>query len=115
MEFQRGVDYRKDAQAKFLSCFYCHVSQSLCSDGYQTRGSKCQWKHIVNPVAFAACHDEGLWVQVQQLAGRELCRQQEYISWLDRKYSRLICGQEMTNAMAVINLVLDWRIEQKIK
>ncbi|RFU71790.1 recq family helicase, partial [Trichoderma arundinaceum] len=83
MKFQCRVDYRKDAQAKFLSCFYCHVSQVLCPDGYQTRGSKCQWKHVVIPVAFAACHDKGLWVRVQEeLAGRELCGQQEYISWL---------------------------------
>lgn len=92
MKFQRGVDYRKDAQAKFLSCFYCHVSQSLCVHGYQTWGSKCQWKHIVIPVAFASCHGEGLWVRVQELAGRELRGQREYLSWLGRKYSRLICG-----------------------
>lgn len=120
MKFQRGVDYRKDRQAKFLSCFYCHVSQSLCSDGYQTQGSKCRWKHIVMPVAFAACHNEGLWVRVRELAGRELagwelCGQEEYVSWLGCKYRGLICGQEMTNAMAVFNLVLDWRIGQKIK
>lgn len=67
------------------------------------------------PVAFAACHDEGLWVRVQELAGRELCGQREYLSWLGRKYRRLICGQEMANAMAVFNLILDWCIGQKIK
>lgn len=57
------------------------------------------------PVAFAACHDEGLWVRIQKLAERELCGQREYLSWLGREYSRFFCGQEMTNAMEVFNLV----------
>ena len=113
MEFQRGVDYRKDSQAKFLSCFYCHVSQGLCPDGYKTKGSACRWKHIVIPAAYAACHDETLWVRVQELAGRQLRGEKDYLGWLGRKHGRLVCGQDMTNAMAVFNLILDWRVEQE--
>jgi hypothetical protein len=104
MDFQRGINYRRDPQARFLSCFYCHVSQELCPDGYRSKGTTCRWKHVVMP-------DEGLWRQVQELAGRDLAGEKEYIEWLERKHSKLVCGHEMTNAMAVFDLVVGWRIE----
>jgi superfamily II DNA helicase RecQ len=110
MAFQGQIDYRRDPQAKFLSCFYCHVSQELCTDGYQSRGATCRWKHIVIPVALAACTDEGLWGQVQELAGKELAGEKEYAKWLGQKHQKLVYGQEMTNAMAVFELVLKWRV-----
>lgn len=37
MGFQRTINYRRDRQAQFLSCFYCHVSKELCRDGYKER------------------------------------------------------------------------------
>jgi superfamily II DNA helicase RecQ len=111
MEFQRKINYRRDRQAQFLSCFYCHVSQELCPDGYKTKGATCRWKHVVMPVALAVCTDEGLWRRVQELAGRELLGEKEYLEWLERKHSKLVCGHEMTNAMAVFDLVVKWRFE----
>ena len=87
------------------------MSQELCLDGYKSKGATCQWKHVVIPVALAVCSDKGLWEQVQKLAGRELAREKEYTEWLERKHSKLVCGQEMTNAMAVFDLVVRWRIK----
>ncbi len=115
MEFQRLINYRRDRQAHFLSCFYCHVSQELCAEGYKSKGTSCRWKHVVIPVALAATTHEGLWRRVQELAGKELIGEEAYAEWLGRKHSKLICGQEMTNAMAVFNLVLCWRVEQAIE
>jgi hypothetical protein len=63
------------------------------------------------PVALAACTDKGLWRRVQELAGRELPGEKEYLAWLERKHSKPVCGHEMTNAMAVFDLVVKWRIE----
>jgi hypothetical protein len=60
MEFQRGINYRRDRQAQFLSYFYYHVLQELCPDGYKTKGTTCRWKHVVMPVALAVCTDKGL-------------------------------------------------------
>ncbi len=57
-------------------------------------------------MALAVCSDEGLWEQVQELARRELAREKEYAEWLGRKHSKLVCRQEMTNAMAVFDLVV---------
>jgi hypothetical protein len=114
MDFQRSVDYRRDPQAQFLSCFYCHVSQELCPDGYKTKGATCQWKHVVVPVALAVYTDTGLWEQVQALAGKEIPGEKAYAEWLGRKHSKLVCGQEMTNAMAVFNLILRWRVEKGV-
>jgi hypothetical protein len=48
---------------------------------------------------------------VQELAGRELLREKEYLTWLEQKYNKPICGHEMTNAMAVFDLVVKWRSE----
>jgi hypothetical protein len=114
MGFQGSINYRRDRQAQFLSCFYCHVSQELCLDGYKSRGATCRWKHVVIPVALAVCSDEGLWGQVQELAGRELAGEKEYAEWLERKHSKLVCGQEMSNAMAVFDLVVKWRIKTRV-
>lgn len=114
MDFQRGINYRRDPQAQFLSCFYCHVSQALCPDGYKTKGATCRWKYIVIPVALAVCTDDGLWRRVQELAGRELHGEKEYLEWLERKHSKLVCGHEMTNAMAVFDFVIKWRIETRV-
>jgi superfamily II DNA helicase RecQ len=111
MGFQGSINYRRDRQAQFLSCFYCHVSQELCPDGYKSKGAMCRWKHVVIPVALAVCTDEGLWRQVQELAGRELPGEKEYSEWLERKHSKPVCGHEMTNAMAVFDLVVRWRIK----
>lgn len=55
------IDYHKDRQARFLSCFHCHVSQALCPDGYQDQGASCRWKHVVIPLALAAMTDPALW------------------------------------------------------
>ncbi|KAL2212894.1 hypothetical protein CC79DRAFT_1326816, partial [Sarocladium strictum] len=44
MMFQGKINYRKDKQARFLSCFYCHVSQSLCTEGFKSKGASCRWK-----------------------------------------------------------------------
>lgn len=109
MAFQGQINYRRDPQAKFLSCFYCHISQTLCPDGYQSRGARCRWKHVTIPLALAACTEEVLWGEVQELAGKELKGEQEYVEWLGRKHGKLVCGQEMTNAMAVFGLILRWR------
>jgi superfamily II DNA helicase RecQ len=111
MEFQRKINYRRDRQGQFLSCFYCHVSQELCPDGYKTKGTTCRWKQVVMPVALAVCTDKGLWRRVQELAGRELLGEKEYLEWLERKHSKLVCGHEMSNAMAVFDLVVKWRFE----
>ncbi|KAG0648381.1 DEAD-box ATP-dependent RNA helicase 21 [Hyphodiscus hymeniophilus] len=100
--FQGRINYRRGRQAQFLSCFYCHVSQELCLDGHKSRGTT---------MALAVCADEGLWKQVQELAGRELAGEKEYAEWLELKHSKLVCGQEMTKALAVFDLVVRWRIE----
>lgn len=97
MEFQWKINYRRDRQAQFLSCFYCHVLQELCRDGYKGGGKGCQWKHVVIPAAIAATTEEGLWGRVQELAGRELQEETEYGRWLEQKHPKLVCGQEMTN------------------
>lgn len=114
MEFQGRINYRRDRQAQFLRCFYCHVSQELCRDGYKGGGKECQWKHVVIPAAIAATTEEVLWGRVQELAGRELQEGTEYGRWLEEKHPKLVCGQEMTNAMAVFELVLRWRAEKGI-
>jgi superfamily II DNA helicase RecQ len=38
---QGQLNYRRDAQARFLSCFYCYVSQALCVDGFASKGAQC--------------------------------------------------------------------------
>jgi len=43
---------------------------------------------------------------VQELAGRELAGEREYVQWLERKHGKLVCGHEMTNAMAVFDLTV---------
>ncbi len=48
---------------------------------------------------------------MQELARRELVGEKEYTEWLERKHSKLVCRQEMTNAMAVFDLVVRWHIE----
>ncbi len=48
---------------------------------------------------------------MQELTRRELVGEKEYLEWLERKHSKLVCGHEMTNAMAVFDLVVKWRIE----
>ncbi|KAL6359132.1 hypothetical protein LRP88_09333 [Fusarium phalaenopsidis] len=63
MNFQGLVNYKKDPQARFLSCFYCHVSQELCRDGYETKGASCRWKHAVVPMALAAVTEADIWSQ----------------------------------------------------
>jgi superfamily II DNA helicase RecQ len=115
MEFQRGINYRRDPQAAFLSCYFCHVSQQICTEGYQTRGESCRRKHVVIPVAYAASTDDELWGMVQELAGRKISNGEDYCAWLGRKHGKLVCGQEMTNAMAVFNLVVEWREGRKIQ
>ena len=47
---------------------------------------------------------------MQGLAGKELAGEKEYAKWLGRKHQKLVCGQEMTNAMAVFELVLKWHV-----
>ncbi|KAJ6438049.1 recq family helicase [Purpureocillium lavendulum] len=115
IEFQRGINYRRDPQAAFLSCYFCHVSQGFCTEGYQTRGESCRRKHVVIPVAYAASTDDGLWGMVQKLAGRKISNREDYVAWLGRKHGKPVCGQEMTNAMAVFNLVVEWREGRKIQ
>jgi hypothetical protein len=77
-------------------------------------GKGCQWKHVVIPAAIAATTEEGLWARVQDLGGREMQEETEYGRWLEQKHAKLVCGQEMTNAMAVFELVLRWRAEKGI-
>ncbi|OBT92838.1 hypothetical protein VE01_09107 [Pseudogymnoascus verrucosus] len=48
----------------------------------------------------------GVMGPVQELAGREVQEETEYRRWLEQKHPKLVCGQEMTNAMAVFELVL---------
>ena len=48
---------------------------------------------------------------MQKLARRELPREKEYTEWLERKHSKLVYRQEMTNAIAVFDLVVRWYIE----
>ena len=115
MRFQRQLDYRRDRQAQFLSCFYCHVSQQICKDGYQTKGATCRQTHVVIPVVLAAKKEETLWKRVWDLAGKQIVDEAAYAEWLGRKHCKLVCGQEMTNVMAVFDLVLQWRIELQIK
>ena len=66
------------------------------------------------PVALAACTNAELWEQIQELAGRKLGGEREYVEWLEGKHSKLVCGYEMTNAMAVFNLVIKWRAETRV-
>lgn len=63
------------------------------------------------PVALAVCTDNGLWNRVQEIAGKNLAGEKEYTEWLGRKHWKLVCGQEMTNVMAVFEVVLKWRVE----
>ncbi|KAK2667265.1 Helicase, C-terminal, partial [Fusarium oxysporum f. sp. vasinfectum] len=87
MDFQGLIDYKKDRQARFLSCFYCHVSQELCRDGYKTKGASCwRWKHTVIPVALAATTEADLLLRIQEAAGREFKSRQDYGDWLGRKH-----------------------------
>lgn len=79
MDFQGLINYKKDRQARFLSCFYCHVSQELCRDGYKTKGASCwRWKHTVIPVALAATTEADLLLRIQEAAGREFKSRQDY-------------------------------------
>ncbi|KAL2212891.1 hypothetical protein CC79DRAFT_1330197, partial [Sarocladium strictum] len=110
--FKGKINYRKDKQARFLSCFYCYISQSLCTKGFKSKGASCRWKHVVMPVALATATKESLWEQVQQLAGREFKGEEDFCGWLGRKHAKLVCGEEMTNAIAVFNLVVEWRAGQ---
>ncbi|KAG4274817.1 hypothetical protein FPRO04_14476 [Fusarium proliferatum] len=88
MDFQGLIDYKKDRQARFLSCFYCHVSQELCRDGYKTKGASCwRWKHTVIPVALAATTEADLLLRIQEAAGREFKSRQDYGDWLGRKHT----------------------------
>ncbi|KAL2211173.1 hypothetical protein CC79DRAFT_1347853 [Sarocladium strictum] len=96
----------------YIICFYCYVSQSLCTKGFKSKGASCRWKHVVMPVALAAATKESLWEQVQQLAGREFKGEEDFCGWLRRKHAKLVCGEEITNAMAVFNLVVEWRAGQ---
>jgi hypothetical protein len=64
------------------------------------------------PVALAAATKESLWEQVQQLAGREFKGEEDFCGWLGRKHAKLVCGEEIMNAMAVFNLVVEWRAGQ---
>ena len=66
---------------------------------------------MVMPVALAVCIDEGLWRRVQELARRELLREKEYLEWLERKHSKLVYRHEMTNIIAVFDLIVKWYIE----
>jgi hypothetical protein len=115
MDFQGKIDYRKDKQARFLSCFYCHVSQRLCTDGYKSGGASCRWKHAVIPLALAATTEPEIWSRLQEVAGREFKDDNDYSGWLGRKHGKRVCGEDMTNAMAVFNLLLEWREERNIK
>ena len=115
MDFQGKINYRRDPQARFLSCFYCHLTQRLCVDGYQTKGATCRWKHVILPLALASTTEPALWDGIQtKLAGREFKGLGDYQDWLGRKHPKLVCGQEMTNAMAVFNLILAWRREENV-
>ncbi|KAG8664903.1 uncharacterized protein FPOAC1_012880 [Fusarium poae] len=116
MDFQGRVNYKKEPQARFLSCYYCHVSQALCRDGYKTKGASCwRWKHTVIPVALAATTEADLLLRIQEAAGREFKSRQDYGDWLGRKHTKRLCGREMTNAMAVFMIVLKWRQENNNK
>ncbi|SPJ72407.1 uncharacterized protein FTOL_02135 [Fusarium torulosum] len=91
MDFQGLINYRKDRQASFLSCFYCHVSQELCRDGYKTKGASCwRWKHAVIPMALAATTEPDQWLQMQEAAGRDFKGRHDYGDWLGRKHSSLM-------------------------
>jgi superfamily II DNA helicase RecQ len=114
MAYQRQIDYRRDPQAKFLSCFYCHVTQELCPDGYKSKGTTCKWKYFVIPVVLAALTEETLQERIQELIGHKFPDVKEYIVWLGRKCPKLVCGIDMTNAMAVFNLVVNWRLEERV-
>jgi hypothetical protein len=63
-------------------------------------------------MAIAATTNPELWDQVQGLAGREIVGLEAYADWLGRKHPKPVCGQEMTNAMAVFDLVVSWRATQ---
>ncbi|KAL2208332.1 P-loop containing nucleoside triphosphate hydrolase protein, partial [Sarocladium strictum] len=80
-------------EARHRYCFYCYVSQSLCTEGFKSKGASCRWKHI-------------------QLTGREFKGEEDFYGWLGRKHAKLVCGEEMTNAMAVFNLMVEWRAGQ---
>jgi hypothetical protein len=43
---------------------------------------------------------------VQELAGRELAGEKKYVEWLGQKHSKLVYGQEITNAIVVFDLVI---------
>jgi hypothetical protein len=57
-------------------------------------------------IALAACTDDGLWRRVQELAKRELLKEKEYLEWLKRKYSKLVCGYEIINTIVMFDLII---------
>lgn len=48
---------------------------------------------------------------MQEFTRRELLGEKEYLEWLEWKYSKLVYRHEMTNAIAVFDLVVKWRFK----
>ncbi|KAL2203436.1 hypothetical protein CC79DRAFT_1390855 [Sarocladium strictum] len=60
----------------------------LYIEGFKLKGALYWWKHV-------------------QLAGREFKGEEDFCGWLGRKHAKLVCSKEMTNAMAMFNLMVE--------
>jgi superfamily II DNA helicase RecQ len=110
MQFQGGIRYKGGRQGQCLSCFYCHLSQALCLEGYKDQGRSCRYKHIVLPVAFIIFLQPGIRYLVERDIIRRVLRDKiDYQDWLGQRHLQLVGGIEMTNAMAVFS----WLIQQQ--
>ncbi|KAH6984192.1 P-loop containing nucleoside triphosphate hydrolase protein [Ilyonectria sp. MPI-CAGE-AT-0026] len=110
MQFQSGIRYQAGRQGKCLSCFYCHLSQTLCPEGYKDQGRSCRYKHIVLPLAFIAFTQLPIraWME-KEIVKRALQDKRDYQNWLGQRHLQLIGGVEMTNAIALFS----WLIQQQ--
>jgi hypothetical protein len=101
-DFRRGIKYAIDSH----SCFKCGFSQKLCVTGKEEGIGKanCQWANVLIPVVLGAMvgGEEGFEV-IQRAGFRGKSDDWEgYRSWLGLRHERLIWGQVMSNAMAVV-------------
>ncbi|KAH6954111.1 hypothetical protein BKA56DRAFT_604001 [Ilyonectria sp. MPI-CAGE-AT-0026] len=110
MQFQSGIRYQGGRQGQCLSCFYCHLSQALCPEGYKDQGRSCRYKHIVLPLAFIAFTQPPIWAWMEkEIVKRALRDKRDYQNWLGQQHRQLVGGVEMTNAMALFS----WLIQQQ--
>jgi hypothetical protein len=112
MRFQEGIRYKSGGgrQVSYLSCFYCHLSQALCAEGYRDKGRSCKYKHIVMPLALVVFIEPAMRAWMEKVVIKRALRdEKDYQQWLGQRHPQLVGGIEMTNAMAVFS----WIIKQQ--